>query len=219
VKGALAGLALAALSGLFTAAPARAERGGAAGEFDFYVLALSWSSGFCAVEGDDKRREECASGSGLGFTVHGLWPQNERGYPTDCGPAGRTPSRAAIEIAREAIPSEGLARYQWRKHGVCSGSSPTDYFRDVKAARAKIVIPTAFEKPDRESRWNPIDLERAFIAANPGLRADMIAVSCRRSTLSEVRVCLTKDLRGFRTCEEVDRGGCRQREISVPPVR
>jgi ribonuclease T2 len=34
-----------------------------------------------------------------------------------------------------------------------------------------------------------------------------------------VRICLTKDLRSFRTCEEVDRGGCRTREITVPPVR
>ncbi len=216
----VAAFALAALTlaGGAISAPAQ-QRGGPAGEFDFYVLALSWSSGFCQVEGDQKGREQCAPGSGLGFTVHGLWPQNERGYPTDCGPQGRSPSRAAMDIAREVIPSEGLARHQWRKHGTCSGASPTDYFRDVKTARAKVTIPKEFEKPSRDSRWTPIDLERAFIAANPGLRADMIAISCRRSVLDEVRICLTKDLRGFRTCEEVDRGGCRTREISVPPVR
>ncbi len=216
----VAAFSLAALTAAGAASPATAQqRGGAAGEFDFYVLALSWSSGFCEVEGDRKNREQCAAGSGLGFTVHGLWPQNERGYPTDCGPQGRSPSRAAMDIALEVIPSEGLARHQWRKHGTCSGSSPTDYFRDVKTARAKVTIPKEFEKPSRESRWNPVDLERAFIAANPGLRADMMSVSCRRSVLDEVRICLTKDLRGFRSCEEVDRGGCRTREISVPPVR
>ena len=216
----VAAFALAALTMAGAASPAEAQRrGGPAGEFDFYVLALSWSSGFCAVEGDGKNREECAAGSGLGFTVHGLWPQNERGYPTDCGPQGRSPSRAAMDIAREVIPSEGLARHQWRKHGACSGSSPTDYFRDVKTARDKVAIPREFEKPSRESRWNPVDLERAFMAANPGLRADMMSVSCRRNVLDEVRICLTKDLRGFRSCEEVDRGGCRTREISVPPVR
>ncbi len=216
----VAAFALAALGTVAAASSAVAQqRGGPAGEFDFYVLALSWSSGFCEVEGDRKNREQCAAGSGLGFTVHGLWPQNERGYPSDCGPQGRSPSRAAMDIALEVIPSEGLARHQWRKHGTCSGSSPTDYFRDVKAARAKVTIPKEFEKPSRESRWTPVDLERAFIAANPGLRADMMSVSCRRSVLEEVRICLTKDLRGFRSCEEVDRGGCRTREISVPPVR
>ncbi len=219
MRPAVAAFALAALT-IAGISPAQAQqRGGAAGDFDFYVLALSWSSGFCTVEGDGKNREECAAGSGLSFTVHGLWPQNERGYPTECGPQGRSPSRAAIDIARDVMPSEGLARYQWRKHGTCSGSSPTDYFRDVKAARSKIVIPKEFEKPTREARWNPVDVERAFIASNPGLRADMIAVSCRRNVMDEVRICLTKDLRGFRSCEEVDRGGCRAREISVPPVR
>jgi ribonuclease T2 len=211
--------ALAASAILASATPSLAQRGGAAGDFDFYVLALSWSSGFCEVEGDDKGREQCARGAGLGFTVHGLWPQNEKGFPTDCGPAGRTPSRAAMDLAKDVYPSEPLARYEWRKHGTCSGSSPSDYFRDTKTARDKVVIPKEFQKPDRESRWSPVDIERAFIAANPGLRADMIAVSCRRSVLNEVRICLTKDLRGFRTCEEVDRGGCRTREISVPPVR
>jgi ribonuclease T2 len=197
----------------------RAERGGTAGEFDFYVLALSWSSGFCEVEGDQKNREQCARGSGLGFTVHGLWPQNERGYPSDCGPAGRTPSRAAMDIARDVIPSEGLARHQWRKHGTCAGSSPTDYFRNTKVARDKVTIPAEFTKPQRESRWNPVDIERAFIAVNPGLRADMMAISCRRGVLDEVRICFSKDLRGFQACGEVDRAGCRTREIVAPPVR
>ena len=68
-----------AASGLSAAGPAGAQeggerRGGAAGDFDFYVLALSWSPGFCSVGGgDDKGREQCRSGSKLGFVVHGLW--------------------------------------------------------------------------------------------------------------------------------------------------
>ncbi|MCA3563052.1 MAG: ribonuclease T2 [Methylocystis sp.] len=216
----LASVALLGLwLGALTATPALAQRGGTPGEFDFYVLALSWSSGFCAVEGDSKGRDQCAAGSGIGFTVHGLWPQNERGYPTECGPAGRTPSRAAIELTRGVFPSEQLARHQWRKHGTCSGSSPGDYFRDAKAARDMIVIPAELAKPEKESRWPPIDIERAFVAVNPGLRADMMAVSCRKGVFDEVRICLSKDLRSFRSCQEVDQRGCRAREITAPPVR
>jgi ribonuclease T2 len=211
--------ALAWLLATSTADAQRTERGGAAGDFDFFVLALSWSAGFCEVEGDQKNRDQCAKGSGLGFVLHGLWPQNERGFPSDCGPAGRTPSRAAMDIAKEAFPDEGLARHQWRKHGSCSGLSPTDYFRASKEAKDKVVIPPAFQKPDKEGRWSPVDIERAFTAANPGLRAEMMSVSCRRGVLNELRICLTKDLRGFRACEEVDRGGCRTREIVAPPVR
>jgi ribonuclease T2 len=213
---------LASLLVLFAAMPALAQRetrGGPAGQFDFYVLALSWSSGFCEIEGDRKEREQCAPGAKLGFVLHGLWPQNERGYPTDCAPAGRTPSRAAMDIAAAAYPSEGLARHQWRKHGTCAGESPTDYFRAAKAARDRIVIPPPFANADRPQNWSPIDIERAFVAANPGLRADMVAISCKRGVLDEVRICLSRDLRGFRTCGEVDQGGCRQRELRVPAPR
>ncbi len=192
------------------------QHSAAPGDFDFYVLALSWSPGFCELDGDRARnREQCGEGSGLRFVVHGLWPQNERGYPSDCGPAGRSPSRIAMEQAEGLFPTEGLARYQWRKHGTCTGSSPSDYFRDVRRAREKVVIPPALAKVDRDQNWTAIDLERAFAAANPGLRPDMMSVACRRGVLQEVKICFTRDLRDFRTCRQVDRSGCRAREFTV----
>jgi ribonuclease T2 len=207
------------LSSLAAQAQERIVRGGPAGEFDFYVLALSWSPGFCELEGDQKGRDQCRTGAQLGFVVHGLWPQNERGFPIECGPSGRNPSRQAMDIARQVFPEEGLARHQWRKHGTCAGSSPTDYFSDVKRARAAVVIPPQLARVDRQQNWTPIDLERAFVAANPGLRTDMMNVSCRRGQLQEMRICMTRDLRSFRTCEEVDRSGCRTGSITVQPVR
>lgn len=207
--------------GWSSSAPAQSgqTQGAAAGQFDFYVLALSWSPGYCSLDGDRKGRDQCASGKSLRFVVHGLWPQNERGFPTECSPAGRTPSRLALEEAKGLYPDEGLARYQWRRHGACSGKSPTDYFADVRRARQMIVVPPAFETAAAEQRWTPVDLERAFVAANPGLRTDMIAVSCRRGALQDVRLCLSKDLRSFRRCEDVDRRGCRGGEIRVEAPR
>jgi ribonuclease T2 len=211
---------LAAMCCAGTADAQRNERGGAPGEFDFYVLALSWSPGFCELDGGRERnREQCGEGANLRFVVHGLWPQNERGYPSDCGPAGRTPSRIAMEQAQGLFPSEGLARHQWRKHGTCSGSSPSDYFADTRRAREKIVVPPQLAGVERDQNWTAIDLERAFVAANPGLRTDMMSVACRRGVLQEVRICFTKDLRNFRTCEEVDRSGCRTRDITVNAPR
>ncbi|CAH1673522.1 Ribonuclease T [Hyphomicrobiales bacterium] len=217
-------LALAALSLLCLGAAASAQgfgqRGGAPGDFDFYVLALSWSPGFCELDGDRGRnREQCGDGSGLRFVVHGLWPQNERGFPSECGPAGRSPSRIALQQAEGLFPSEGLARYQWRKHGTCTGLSPGDYFRDVRRARDMVAIPPALAKTERDQSWTAIDLERAFVAANPGLRTDMMSVACKRGVLQEVRICLSRDLREFRTCQEVDRSGCRAREFTVPAPR
>jgi ribonuclease I len=108
---------------------------GTPGDFDYYVLSLSWSSGFCETPAGERARGQCDAGANLGFVVHGLWPQYEHGYPSDCGPAARFPSRMALDSAQGLYPSEGLARHEWQKHGTCSGKSPTDYFADVRRAR------------------------------------------------------------------------------------
>jgi ribonuclease T2 len=206
------------LLGLAAATPGAAQTA-APGAFDFYVLSLSWSPGFCATGGEQKAKDQCAAGTGLGFVVHGLWPQYDHGFPSDCGPAGRTPSRQALETVRGVYPDEGLARYEWRKHGTCSGLSPTDYFAAVRRARDAVAIPTAFQSPRAEQTWAPIDIARAFSAANPGLRTDEMAVTCRGGDLQEVRVCFAKDLRTFVPCPEVARASCHASGVTVPPVR
>jgi len=190
------------------------RRGAPPGQFDFYVLALSWSPGFCALGGAAKDREQCSSD--LGFVVHGLWPQYRRGYPSDCAAVATQPSRMALSAAAGLYPDMGLARYEWRKHGTCSGLSPTDYFTAVRKAREAIVIPPAIAAMTQDATWTPIDLERAFVSANPGLRTDMMSVSCRKGVLSEIRICFTKDLRGFQSCPELDRRGCRGGSVKLP---
>lgn len=186
-----------------------------AGDFDFYVLTLSWSAGFCELEGKQKRRAQCDDGAGKGFVTHGLWPQYERGFPSDCDGAA-SPSRIALEHAAGLYPDEGLARYEWRKHGRCSGKSPSDYFADVKRARESVTIPRPFEKPSAAQTFSPLDIQRAFVAANPRLRPGMLAITCRKGVLQDVRICFSKDLREFRACPEVVRRACRAGEISVP---
>ena len=191
---------------------------GRPGDFDFYVLSLSWSSGFCETASGARTHAQCDSGAGLGFVVHGLWPQYEKGYPTECGPSGRSPSRIALEGAQGLYPDEGLARYEWRKHGTCSGKSPTDYFADVRKARDAIVIPLPFQGARANQTWTPLDIERAFMGANPRLRPGMLGIACVKGVLREVRICFSKDLRDFHACPEIGREGCHAREISVPPA-
>ncbi len=48
---------------------------GEAGEFDYYAMALSWSPEHCAIKPAD--RDQCSRQ--LGFVLHGLWPQYQRG--------------------------------------------------------------------------------------------------------------------------------------------
>lgn len=191
----------------------------APGNFDFYVLSLSWSPGFCATGGDEKAPDQCAEGANLGFVVHGLWPQNQHGYPSNCGPGGRYPSRIALDQTKGLYPTEGLARHEWSVHGTCSGKSPTDYFADVRRARDSITIPSQFTAPHEEQQWSPRDIQRAFIAANPRLRPGMMSIECTRGVLEEVRLCLSKDLRTFVSCPEVARHFCYGQDMTVPPVR
>jgi ribonuclease T2 len=192
-----------------------AEARGGAGPFDFYVLTLSWSPAFCESGGGREYRAQCEPGLAKGFVTHGLWPQYEHGFPSECDGAA-TPSRMALAHVAGVYPDEGLARHEWRKHGRCSGKSPTDYFADVRRASESVTIPALFERPRQAQSFAPLDIQRAFIAANPRLRPGMLAVTCRKGALQDVRICFSRDLREFRPCPEIARGACRSGEIAVP---
>ncbi|MGX7706090.1 ribonuclease T2 family protein [Methylobacterium sp. Gmos1] len=209
---------LLALAAAVAAGPAAAQGRGGGGEpgvFDFYVLALSWSPTYCALTGERRNDRQCDPGRNPGFVVHGLWPQYDRGFPSQCGAFSRSPSRPAMAEAEGVFPSEGLARHEWRQHGTCSGLDPAAYFRATAKARDAVTIPAALAKPAESLRAAPIDIARQFVAANPGLRPDMMAVTCKAGQLEEVRICFTKDLRGFTACPEVARQNCRAGEMAV----
>ena len=127
-------------------ASAQDRRQNAPGEFDFYVLSLSWSPSFCEAAGE----------------------------------------RA--------------------------------YFEAIRKARAAVKIPEEFLQLTEPKTIAPDELETAFIKANPGLSNSAISVTCDSKRLSEVRICLSKDLQ-FRSCEEIDRRACRRDEVLMPPVR
>ena len=214
---------IALLALILLAAPASAQDYGGfnrrtePGDFDFYVLALSWSPTYCAGEGGRRDEGQCAPGRGLGFVLHGLWPQYARGYPETCGASPRPPTRQALDVAGQVYPSEGLARYEWRKHGTCSGLDPAAYFAAARDARLAVTIPDGLKTGGQTLA--PVEVARQFVAANRGLRPDMMAVACARGRLTEVRVCFSKDLRGFTPCPEVARANCRAPEIALDAAR
>ncbi|GEP08404.1 ribonuclease T2 family protein [Methylobacterium gnaphalii] len=194
--------------------------GGTPGSFDFYVLALSWSPSYCAGPGASRDADgQCSPGRGLGFVVHGLWPQYTRGFPSNCGAFPRPLTRDALSVAGEIMPSAGLARHEWKTHGTCSGLDPVAYFKAVKQARQAVTIPEAFRKPNSSQRVAPLEIARQFVEANQGLRTDMMAVTCKRSQLEEVRICFDKDLKGFVSCPTVARQGCRGGEVEIDAAR
>lgn len=183
------------------------------GRFDFYVLALSWSPGFCESDGNRKARaQQCGRDQPRGFVVHGLWPQYERGFPENCGRAAWVPE-ALIRDMADLMPTRGLVIGQWRKHGTCSGLEPEAYFAILREARERVSIPEEFAGPMPD--LSPERIESAFSQANPGLDQSMMAVRCNEAVLSEIRICMTRDLE-YRACPEVDRRACPRPRISVP---
>ena len=190
-----------------------------AGDFDFYVLSLSWSPSYCEAEGGARDDLQCSGSRPFSFVVHGLWPQYDRGFPEYCRPAGNdAPDRRDVDAMLDIMPAPGLVRHQWRKHGACSGLSVDDYFDLVRRAEKRVTVPPAFRRIDRHVMVEPSAVEAAFRAANRGLDADGVAVTCDGRRLREVRICLTADLE-FTACPEVDRRACDRRQVVMPPVR
>jgi ribonuclease T2 len=183
--------------------------------FDFYVLSLSWSPTYCLMEEPAAALQQCDGDQEHGFIVHGLWPQFERGWPQYCEHGPRSVPAELVNRMAPLMPSADLIRHQWRKHGRCSGLSPSAYFELVARARARIAIPPDLQKAKTLQTASPVEIEAAFRVANPGLPADGIAVTCKDGMLGEVRICLTRTLQ-FRSCREVDSRACRSRLLTVP---
>jgi len=195
------------------------EHQGKPGEFDFYVLSLSWSPSFCESGGGrGGNSEQCENGRPFAFVVHGLWPQFERGFPQNCTRPAPWIDNKLIRSMLDLMPAKKLVIHEWQAHGTCSGLDAERYFATVRSAREKIKIPERFVRINDYTTVSPDEVEEAFIAANPGLAPDMVAVTCSRRYLSEVRICMGKDL-AFRSCPETDRRACRNPRVVMPPVR
>jgi ribonuclease T2 len=216
-----AGLFLVALAG-GSPAPAQDARQNAPGEFDFYVLSLSWSPSFCEEaeeRGSSGRSQQTqCSGRPYSFVVHGLWPQYDRGFPEYCQRPSPRLARTIMTSMLDLMPAPGLIYNEWDKHGTCSGLPAKAYFETIRKARAVIKIPDEFLSLSDTRTVAPAAVEDAFVKANPGLTNAGVAVTCNRTRLSEVRICLSKELQ-FRACDEVDHQACRRDEVTMPPVR
>ncbi len=217
----LKALRAAALAGVMLVAPNGAGADGPPkpSGFDFYVLALSWSPTFCASAKASSNRDQCGEGKRYGLVVHGLWPQNERGYPENC-PTDQ-PRRVPEKLGRtlfDIMPSMGLIGHQWRKHGTCSGLAQADYFALTRAAYERVRIPDSLRNAERATTVDVDAIETQFTRANAGMTRQALAVTCERGKLSEIRVCLTPQL-AFRDCPEIDAQACSLPSVAVPPAR
>jgi len=214
-------LFLFAIVALAQDGPAQDRRQNTPGQFDFYVLALSWSPSYCAAAQErapERAPDQQCAGRPFSFVVHGLWPQYERGFPAFCQVPAPRLDRNIVGSMLDLMPSPRLIFHEWDRHGTCSGLSQHAYFESVRKARAVVKIPTDFMELDKPIVVKPDDIAEAFVKANPGMSRASLAVACDSKRLSEVRVCLNKDF-SFHDCPEVTRRACKRDGIAMPAVR
>ncbi|MEM6932691.1 MAG: ribonuclease T2 [Pseudomonadota bacterium] len=200
---------------VFAASTAAADE---PGDFTHYVMALSWNAAWCEAEGDARNADQCAARHDHGWLLHGLWPQQENGWPEYCRSTVRDPSRRMSATMEDIMGSGGLAWYQWKKHGRCTGLEAQDYFDLSRAAYESIKRPNILRRISQAMALPPKVIEDAFLEANPELKASQIAVKCRDGAIREVRICLTKGLVTRHCTPQVARE-CSASSASFVPMR
>jgi ribonuclease T2 len=191
--------------------------GGVPGQFDYYVLSLSWAPDFCAQAGGKKTANECGTGRHIAFVVHGLWPQfNTKIGPENCGPASPV-SESIVKLTLNYIPTASLIQHEWGTHGTCSGLNANDFFAQVRKARDSVQIPTQLSSLAQKTQASATQIEGEFAAANPTFPATAFRATCTSGMLQEVRVCLDKNL-APRACTS-SAGECAMPSMKILPPR
>lgn len=195
-------IALAAVLLIFVvtlAAPrAQAQHPDAPGHFDFYLMNLSWSPEFCAIQGTSP---QCAAREG--FILHGLWPQNNDGsYPVFCS---HEPAPRDLAKNLDVTPDLSLLEREWDKHGTCSAVGPDRFFAMEHQAYRSVHVPAEFQHIDHELMLPPSQILGDFYAVNPSFPQGSLVLSCGHNSLTAIEVCMSKDLRpiacqGLRSC-------------------
>ena len=186
-----------------------AQHKGEPDKFDFYLLNLSWSPEFCAIQGTSP---QCAAHPG--FVVHGLWPQNYDGsYPVNCGDRSG-PVRPELNL--DITPDLPLLDHEWKKHGTCTTMSPEEYFRLEHQAFHSVRIPEKLRNLKHEEPLRPKDILHLFAKANPSFPQGSIVVSCAKDRLTAVEVCLAKDGLLPISCQGLQ--GCDSEALRIAPM-
>ncbi len=196
-----------------------AYAGGTPGQFDFYVLALSWSPTYCDENNDP---QQCSIGKRLGFVLHGLWPQYDKGYPSECS-SKQMPEKVKAEFPG-LYPNDKLFAHEWEKHGTCSGLTPMQYLTLSKKLKESVSIPKVYRKPDKPLRVTAEEIAEVFQRANPQFQDTSFAVYCADSGrfLREILVCFDPDGSPTSCSDEIRRKAaksCQQKTLLIKNVR
>jgi ribonuclease T2 len=221
LKRTLTALALAAAVSIGSGACHGNQRGqrhqqAQTGDFDSYLLALSWAPAFCAQEGSSRSARECDARRHVGFVVHGLWPQRDGGDFLEYCKSVPPVSHAIVEDMLSIMPERSLIQHEWRAHGSCTGLSARDYFAAVRRAYSRVSVPRQFESRGHRVTTGPAEVERLFQTAGGLGEAAGIRVACKGGELTEVRICLSRGLEPIPCANNVRE--CQAARVLIRPI-
>ncbi|WEM40979.1 ribonuclease [Photobacterium sp. DA100] len=180
----------------------------AKGQYDSYLLAISWQHGFCEHATGHAAKPECTAIHRqqlaiYNLTLHGLWPTRQ-----SCGIRyGYCDPDKAMELKPETIDAiapwipnfyyqTDFGAYQWKKHGSCQHREDDDYFllatslvRQVDASLIGRYI------KQHAGQQMPIEPFKQVLTDSFGSHAvNRIQLSCiKKRYLQEIRLSLGKD--------------------------
>ncbi|CAA7622735.1 Ribonuclease I [Candidatus Terasakiella magnetica] len=175
---------------------------GKAEEYDYLLLALSWSPAYCARQDGKGNSEQCDALARHGFIVHGLWPQNHDGsWPMCCRSVPPSLDVPAAQALSAAMPGKGLREHEWQKHGSCMAEQPESYFTAIRQATQRYgLAPTLLESGKERIKVSELKALWPVPAAS-------VLPRCKGKVLMEVRLCLGRDLSPT-PCPSAERDTC-----------
>ena len=185
------------------------------GQYDFYLLNLSWAPEFCSTLNTLTPGETAARGgvectTPHGFVLHGLWPQNFNGtYPGNCGSRS---GPADWQQYFDMTPDISLLKHEWVKHGTCTTLAPDAFFSAARRAYASVVVPPALTQSHGETMQAPAAILQMFYSSNPAFPQGSFALSCGHNALTAIEACFSRDLQPI-ACQNIS--SCRAGIIVV----
>jgi ribonuclease T2 len=187
------------------------------GDFEFYLLTLSFAPSFCSLTPANRSKDECQQLTEAKFeqtplTIHGLWPNRARvsvnKQPSSCAHVPLQLSNPVqTDLARYMPGGTDLEQHEWDKHGTCSGLSPDEYF-STAVSLAKhmndVVAGVMRDKAMLGSQLNVRQLIDGVADKDQALAASMV-VSCAQprasggqkpgAVVEEIRFTLSKEFK------------------------
>ncbi|SEB61367.1 ribonuclease T2 family protein [Terriglobus roseus] len=169
------------------------------GQFDYYVLNLSWAPAFCdnlktltPLERSRSSRDDLQCSTPHAFVLHGLWTQNNDGtYPGYCA---ERMGPLHPERNLDMTPNLALLRHEWAKHGTCTTLSPEAFFATARQAYNSVTVPEQLTQLEHDTVMRSADVLTLFYRANPLFPQGSFVLSCSDSQLTAVEACFNRDV-------------------------